>query len=55
MAVSKDLEVSSDFCPICKSKLSVMTREKDFIIRCCPTCKVIIQDKLEKVLPDEKK
>ena len=32
------------FCPICKSRLSVMKTEKNRVERQCPTCKAVVVD-----------
>jgi len=60
MAIPKDLDHIKekwhdlDLCPSCKTQLTLMTREKDLVIRSCTTCKIIVQDKIKKCLPGEK-
>ena len=36
-----------DYCPICKSKLSVMKTEKNRIERKCNTCGVVVVDTIK--------
>mgnify|MGYP003651861731 CR=1 FL=1 len=60
MAIPKDLDHIKeiwrelDLCPSCKTQLTLMTKEKDLVIRRCSTCKMIVQDTIKKRLPNEK-
>ena len=43
-----------DYCPICKSKLSVMKTEKNRIERKCNTCGVVVVDTIKEKPNDVK-
>ena len=45
--MSEETKRKLDFCPVCKTHLSIMRADKDSIERRCPTCKVIVTDQIK--------
>ena len=41
------LHKEEDYCPSCKSKLSVMRTDKNRIERKCPTCRLTVVDTIK--------